>query len=776
MAFNNRMMKARHILFLLLATVGAAAAQGQIRVGEWRSHLSYHHVHSVQAAGEHVYAAAAQGMLRVSRTTGQAERMDKTTGLTDVGISVFAYDSATRSLVIGYANSNVDILQGGETFNVSDIRRSALAGDKSIRRIRFHGGRAYLACAFGVVTLDLQRMEIRETFYPPVTPLNDIAFVGDTLLAATAHGLLRAPLSANLATARAWRKDTTSLLAMQPVQHIEVTAAGVTLAATYDSATAQSVLYASAGGDAFAPLPHQGVRGVRATRDHVLVCLQDSLLLLTPRMGRIRAFGAMGWMSMSIDDADMDEEGTLWLAHDWAGLVECNPDRGRLQGHSPEGPWTDDIYRLTADGDRLLLCLGGKSATGVNANIGAVLGIFQDEEWHNVHPGGADTLRDLVSVAANPNDRDELLAASWGQGIVRIAQGRIAEVYNEGNTGGALGPYSEGGFRSLRTGDICFDRGGNAWMTNSLVQHGIVERRRDGTWHKYSVGSLFSETDIDRILFDTVNGLLWFYGRPNRLCAIHVDGDGNTQLAYVNPNNGSKVNTTAVTCLAQDHDGYLWMGTDKGVKKIYDGSKVFELGGQGEQSPVTCSNILISEGDMAEYLMAYESVTCLAVDGANRKWVGTANGGLYLLSANGLTQLEHFTFANSPLFSNKIVSLAINPHSGELFVGTDKGLQSFRATATYATSESDEHIYAYPNPVPPGYGGLVAIKGFSRNALVHVTDVAGHTVFSTTAHGGQAVWDRRTNSGQEVASGVYFVFASNEEGKMRAVTKILIVR
>jgi hypothetical protein len=184
----------------------------------------------------------------------------------------------------------------------------------------------------------------------------------------------------------------------------------------------------------------------------------------------------------------------------------------------------------------------------------------------------------------------------------------------------------------------------------------------------------------------------------------------------------------------------------------------------------------ITNGDFYEYLMAYEDVTSIVVDGANRKWVGTASGGLYLLSANGMEQIRHFTAANSPLFSDKILSLAIQPRSGEVYVGTDYGVQVYRSDATYAELTPDEHVYAFPNPVRPGYEGPVAIKGFTRNALVHITDASGRVVYSAQALGGQVVWNVRTADGDRVAAGVYYVFASDAEGRNRSVAKILVVR
>jgi hypothetical protein len=136
----------------------------------------------------------------------------------------------------------------------------------------------------------------------------------------------------------------------------------------------------------------------------------------------------------------------------------------------------------------------------------------------------------------------------------------------------------------------------------------------------------------------------------------------------------------------------------------------------------------------------------------------------------------HFNDQNSPLPSNKINAIGIAPETGEVFIGTDAGTVSYRSTATYAEAAPQEEIYAYPNPVHPDYSGDIAIKGFTRDAIVHITDAAGKVVFSTKALGGQAVWNGKTNMGQRVSTGVYFVFASDKYGKNKSVAKILFIK
>jgi len=162
------------------------------------------------------------------------------------------------------------------------------------------------------------------------------------------------------------------------------------------------------------------------------------------------------------------------------------------------------------------------------------------------------------------------------------------------------------------------------------------------------------------------------------------------------------------------------------------------------------------------------------VDGANRKWVGTDRGGVFLFSEDGTKQIYHFTAENSPLLSDRIVCIALSL-DGEVFFGTDKGVISFRGTATPG-GDTNEDVYAFPNPVKSDYEGYIAIKGLVNNAQVKITDVNGVLVYSTQAEGGQAVWwDGKNFDGRKVQTGVYLVFAANDTGTEKVVTKILFV-
>lgn len=777
-------MKKLALILMMMCTSMVLCAQ--TAVGEWADHNSYVSVRHVCAAPQRVYAATRMSMFYYDKADKSATPLTKVGGLSDVGISTFAYDEGSGCMVIAYTNSAVDLLADDEVYHISDIKNSSISGDKKIYHVRFQDNKAYLATGFGLVVLDLRLHEIRETFY--LGPdggqgaVYDVAFADTAMVAATDDGLLYAPRqSEHLNIFDSWRRDTLSPLKHKSVRVLEVNGqslvAAVNVVAT-DSIDSVKVYYQRMGG--WDSLPTAMVTSLRCRHGRTMVCGFRKVDIYDADFRLLDSMTDLPYYGMTVRDVDMDEDGTLWMGHSWAGLLDMPQGSAEACSHAPKGPFNDDnVFSLHATYDALYLCPGGKMPTYQGAFLEGNLHTLTQGEWEQLDFGDVGKVfQDVVSMSVDPTDRQHISAAAWGYGIVDIRNNTVQALYNKDNTEGVLVPFDNGAYNTYRVGAVAFDNEGNLWMTNSMVDHGLVVRYKDGSWKSFNTSAAVRGRELDMILWDSINGYKWFAGHSNssnssNIIYVH---DGKDRFAYVNPNNGSKLETHTVNCLAQDHHGDIWFGTDKGIKVIYDGYRAFNNGGNGGQAPVSCSNILINQDGFYEYLMAYENVACIAVDGANRKWVGTSNNGLYLISDNGLEEIHHFTMANSPLASNKIVTLAVHPESGIVYVGTDKGLQSYRSTATEAFAEPLPDIHAFPNPVRPDYDGPIAIKGFTRDALVHITDARGHTVYSTTANGGQAIWDGRNQSGERVASGPYFVFASDANGAMRSVTKILIVR
>ncbi|MCH7535010.1 MAG: Por secretion system protein, partial [Bacteroidetes bacterium] len=183
--------------------------------------------------------------------------------------------------------------------------------------------------------------------------------------------------------------------------------------------------------------------------------------------------------------------------------------------------------------------------------------------------------------------------------------------------------------------------------------------------------------------------------------------------------------------------------------------------------------ILIEIDGFPDDLLKSESVTAIAVDGANRKWIGTESSGVFLMSESGTTEIKHFDISNSPLLSNTIMDIAIS-QNGEVFIGTDRGIISYRSDSS-APSDTFEDIFAFPNPVYESYTGDIAITGLVSNTVFKITDIGGKLIYQADAEGGMGIWNGKTYDGNRVSTGVYLVFATKSDGTQSNVTKILVI-
>ena len=281
-------------------------------------------------------------------------------------------------------------------------------------------------------------------------------------------------------------------------------------------------------------------------------------------------------------------------------------------------------------------------------------------------------------------------------------------------------------------------------------------------------------TNYDLLLFHEI---LRMFSRNNKLYQYFVYNDNNTipnlsddqyKLLSTHLGNGN-LPSMNVYCFAEDLEQTIWVGTDKGIAVFHNPSSVFS------GYDFDAQQILIQEGQYGQYLFSEERVKCITIDGANRKWVGTENSGVFLLSEDGVKQIYHFTAENSPLFSNNIIDLTINPNNGEVFIGTSKGLLSYRSDATNGeVAQSTTHVF--PNPVRETYFGPIAINGLVTNVNIKITDIDGNLVFEDYAKGGQAIWSGKNKNNERVSSGVYLVFSVDENGAEKMVSKILFIK
>jgi hypothetical protein len=439
---------------------------------------------------------------------------------------------------------------------------------------------------------------------------------------------------------------------------------------------------------------------------------------------------------------------------------------------------------MTFAGEKLFVVPGGRWSSQYNRR-GEVM-IFENEKWTNVN---TDTIRkaiqnnvtDFMNVAVNKSDNKHFFVTSYGTGLYEFKDNAFFKWHNHLNsTLETVVPANPTNY--IRLDGAIFDESGNLFVANIGPDAGIKLLTKNGVW-KQLLYPESSKPGFTNILISKLNPNQKWVNSVRYTPGIFVFDDNGTPenndddvhstflSSFIDTDNeGAKISPSNVYCLAQDHNGVIWAGTEQGPLLFYNTSKVFDNG-------YTCSRVKIPRNDgtgQADYLLQSDVVKAIVIDGANRKWIGTGNSGVYLMSENGQETVKHFTTSNSPLLSNDILSIAINPVSGEVFFGTANGLVSYQGDALDA-NEDFKNVHAYPNPVRENYDGIITITGLLKDTQIKITDLNGNVICQSISNGGIATWDAKNSNGKKVNSGIYLVICVNEDGTQSTVTKIMVI-
>ncbi len=325
----------------------------------------------------------------------------------------------------------------------------------------------------------------------------------------------------------------------------------------------------------------------------------------------------------------------------------------------------------------------------------------------------------------------------------------------------------------MLSGGIDFDTYGNLWVSNYGAAKPLSVKTKQG-WQSFSIGSLLVGNELGWVTCDDYNNV-WVNSLKDKgiLVYNHAGSPNNANddsYKLLNKETGQgALPSNTVLCMSLDKRGEMWVGTNQGLAIFSNPDLIFN----GKKNSFDARQIIIQVGSNYEVFLGKESINCIKVDPANRKWIGTRNG-VVLVSADGYTVLKKFTTANSPLLSNNVVEIGIDESNGEVFFGTDKGIVSYTADATVGASNFS-NVKIYPNPVKPDYESDITIQGLKQNAVVKITDISGNLVFETTSNGGTATWNGRNFNGLRVATGVYLILAADAEGNESYAGKILFI-
>ena len=775
-----------------LLTAGQLAAQPAI--GEWRDHFQYRQAIALVNGGEDIYCATSSAVFKFNKANGETERYTKVNLLSEVDILSLGWNDARSTLLVGYQSGNLDLVRNGQAINMPDIKRSSVVGDKGIYCISQQGTQAYLGCGFGIVVVDLERSEVKETWFigPDGARLkvNAIAFHQDSIYAATDEGLYAAwQGEANLAAYANWHKRTDIPGANGPFTEAVSFSGRLFVNRRVDltgQAELDTIYFQDGGWNVFTAAGSGFHRSMRVSYNgqNLEVTGLDKVREYDTNLQEMYYIHDINGTPVNAMDAIRAGQEGLWLASNGMGLVHFMGSTHNIV--QPNGPATNSVYRMAAAKGVLYATTGGISSTWGNMYRKEGVHYLADGLWHTTNrandpmfaSGGNEfggSLNDPMAVAVDPDDGWHAFMGSWDDGVLEMHNGHGTTFFLPNNSSLQAFQNSTASDAPTQVGGLAYDENGNLWATNSNCAQPISVRMRSGNWYAMGGGSALGANTLLGDIIVAKNGYKWAV-RP-RSSGLYVFTDNGTpsdpgdDLAKaLNTYEGQgKLPSMDVFSLAEDLDQRIWVGTGKGIAIFNNPDLVFS----GDNFDAT--QILIEQDGNVQILLETEAVSAIVVDGANRKWLGTQSSGLYLVSADGTEQLAHFTAANSPLPSDNIICLAMDGTTGELFIGTDKGIVSYRGDATTGNLAT-ECATVFPNPVRETWTGPVAITGLVRDSDVRITDVAGNLVYRTISKGGQAIWPVTDMSGRRVSTGVYLVLAMDPEGKTKCNTKVAVVR
>ena len=772
----------------LLVVFGTVQAQRTAGYGDWQLHLPTNHPLRLADAGDRVYVATENAFYFLDKSLNSTQVLSRRDGLNDVGVAALAYDSVTRQTVLAYKNGNLDILRpDGSVRNLNDVFRKSIQGSKEINQVSIGDGKAYVSTSFGLVVVDLTKLEISDTYTTigpggTVVAVYDAAVANGALVVATSAGLLRGQLTSNLLDYRSWvLYRPVPVSSTQRIYRFLASYGGQVYATVEGSGSAVYKFVAGTPGT-WQAVPNTGsgqYRSLRASSIGVLI-VDDAAGVRRLDSNGVVTTVVPATAGTFTEDAVRSRDGSYYVANYQQGLKRVHPGTGQAPDvFVANGPESSLAFSILADARTNIVDVftGGYSERYLPTGLRAGFYEYAGGQWTNFTPTafpGGTQFPDLKSPVRGTRTPDgTLYVAAYGGGLLEWKGPGQFRRFGEGTAGSPLlGTF--GDRNRVEVTDVAADAAGSVWVVNRHLRPNTSGLSLFDpvatTWR--TIPWVSGLEALERIVLDD-NGYVWVSVSRKTDPTGAALGIFAIDPAAINPIS-PRFFTTATGLpdnqiyeLAKDRKGNIWAATIKGVA-VFNGA-----GGPFDPNTTfTLPYVTRGEGNGFPALFT-EAVRTLAIDGGDRKWFGTDHG-LWLFSPDADEALLHFTTANSPLPSDHIVDVKVNDKTGEVWVATDAGVVAYRGAAT--VTEGDPHCTAvFPNPVRPDFTGTVGITGLANNALVKITDVAGHLVYATKANGGTVAWNLTNPDGQRVRSGIYLVLSSDADGKNGCVSKVAVL-
>jgi hypothetical protein len=769
-------------LFFLCLLFIASISYGQVGTGQWRLHIPNRNCIDVVESNNIIFAAYENGILEYDIAASETSVWDNVNSLSDIKIACLSKSTYDNSIFIGYINGNIDKIKDNNVTNIPAIKLAQLTGSKKINKIVEYKQFMYVATDFGIVKIDPLKNEVKDSYFPTMdnSPILDVCFKNDSIFALTSSKLLKAS-AANIALAdfSQWILESKlPVLTQNSYNEIESINNEIYVLFQHDDI----------GKDSIFKIKQSSVELVINSANNLEIYSINNI------NGRINVNFNGGFYIFNSDNTifkdcfqytfnsevninmAIESNNFIWLADSKNGLVKFS-DNWNNEKIYLEGPPKDQFYSMDSYGGNVVIAGGGLSDKTEQFS-GSGIYTFIDEKWDlkdrgNMTLWNQKYIWDFVGVAINPTNQKEIAVATYSRYPLSIlAEGnQVTDTFNNYNSIIQKTSLNNG---SSYLSDIQYDSKGNLWMFNGYSSNPLIVYTKEKTWTSFNLGSSAINKFTKDIAIDendnkwlTIDGVGIIAYNDNAT----ISDKSDDKLKIINDGGTSgALPSTSVNAIAFDLTNNLWIGTDNGFAILYNTSNVFDAA----VGDYNAQRIKLEFEGNVEYLLGNTNITDIEIDGANRKWLATANTGIFLLSSDGLEIIQHFTEDNSPLISDNIIDLEMNQKTGEIFIITDKGLVSYRSDASEGADDYSQ-VTVFPNPARPDFNGLITIQGIKADSDIKITDVSGNLVFKTTSNGGTATWNGKTVEGERVKSGVYLIWTAVNEGKGRKVGKVVVI-
>jgi hypothetical protein len=770
------------LLIFCISFLCLGSFYGQSRIGSWEDHLSLNNCISVCKLNGKIYASSYSSIIIYNETDQSIEKINKINGLSDVGIHLMRENPYNNRILVLYENSNIDIVQPDNTIiNYSDIYSKNISGKKNVNEALFSGKMAYLACGFGIALFDTEKLEIKDTYIigPGGSNLEvfQIAMDDSLMYAATPNGLLKCNYKTQILNDyHNWVLVSSSLPAGYYSNVINFNNTILTTYSPYKQSglSDQDTVYQFTGNNwsKFASLtPPYTIKKIKQTTSCLNFINQYGSIFFDANLALLAY--VTSYDNHTAYPSDIYTDGKVfWIADLYNGLIKTT---GSSPFYKPTYIHTNgidlnfisnlDVHNGIVALSPMLIDNGGGATFSKEA-----INIDNDGVWSYLRNENspADSITDYCAVMLDRKDPSRMWASSWVFGLVEFKNNSVLHVYNGNNTGGAMEAILPNWWRCS---GLDMDDDGNLFFALSDVPHYLSVKKTNGTFQNF----LFDGTArfVRKVHCDK-NGQVWILHERDQgltVCKINKTSPNFSVEAFkiLDANVGTgNLESNSVFSIVEDLDGKIWVGTAAGVR-VFNSPNTILTGGQVDGDEIK----IVQDGNV-ELLLERETVTCIDVDAGNNKWIGTAASGVFCFSPDGQHQLFHFTAETDPLYSDQIIDLKYNGATGDIFIGTNIGLQSFKNVVKDGSTDFST-IFTYPNPVKPSYTGNVYVSGLVDQSIVKIADEAGNFVWETKSQGGRIEWPLKTFANNRVPSGVYTIYAATTTAELKAVSKVLVV-